>query len=276
MPKLDINANVSKNVTDLANKPIHNLLDKPTAAIGNGLASIFSLVFAPVEYLDQKTKLESQYQIEKKQLYYQQSIEEFKQELENKVSKIPQENLVDPDFHTAYDALEKSKSCITDAELRKMFVNLISSSMNSSINSSVHPSFASIINQMSVLDAKILMTFKYNRDQPIIELREKNLQNGYVTLMTNLFIYTASDNDKSINIDIAQIQNSISSLSRLGLISIDYSQYLVNEQHYSELEKVAATLYDKFSIDIDNRKMQKGVVSLTPLGINFTKVCLPD
>lgn len=167
MPKLDINANVSKNVTDLANKPIHNLLDKPTAAIGNGLASIFSLVFAPVEYLNQKTK----YQIEKKQLYYQQSIEEFKQELENKISNIPQENLVDPDFHTAYDALEKSKSCITDSELRKMFVNLISSSMNSSINSSVHPSFASIINQMSVLDAKILMTFKYNSSQPIIELR---------------------------------------------------------------------------------------------------------
>ncbi len=31
MPKIDVN--VSENVTDLANKPIHNLFDKSTAAL---------------------------------------------------------------------------------------------------------------------------------------------------------------------------------------------------------------------------------------------------
>ena len=55
MPKIDVN--VSENVTDLANKPIHNLFDKSTAALGNGLASAFSLVFAPIEYLGQSAQL---------------------------------------------------------------------------------------------------------------------------------------------------------------------------------------------------------------------------
>ena len=64
MPKIDVN--VSENVTDLANKPIHNLLDKPAAAIGNGIASIFNLVFAPVEYLGQSAQLACKYRIEKK------------------------------------------------------------------------------------------------------------------------------------------------------------------------------------------------------------------
>ena len=274
MPKIDVN--VSENVTNLANKPIHNLLDKSTAALGNGLASVFSLVFAPIEYLGQTAQLACQNRIEKKQLSYQQSIETYKQELEDKVKEIPPENLVEPDFHTAYEALENSKSCITDEELRKMFVNLISSSMNSSTSASVHPSFASIINQMSVLDAKVLMTFKFRKDHPILELRERNNRGGYQTVMTNFFIYITLNKNEQIDLNITQIQNSISNLDRLGLVDVDYSRYLTNEQCYSDLEKNANRLYEGRSIAVENRMMQKGIVFLTPLGESFINVCLSD
>lgn len=64
MPKIDVN--VSENVTDLVDKPIHNLVDKPAASIGDGIAGIFNLVFATVEYLGQSAQLAYQYQIEKK------------------------------------------------------------------------------------------------------------------------------------------------------------------------------------------------------------------
>lgn len=271
-----IDANVSKNVTDLADKPIHNLVDKPSEAIGNGLASIFNLVFAPVEYLNQKAQLACQHKIEKKQLSYNQSIEKYKQELENKVCEIPPENLVEPDFHTAHLALVNSKSCITDDELRKMFVNLISSSMDSSTKSSVHPAFASIINQMSVLDAKILMTFKFSERYPILDLREKSGQVGYKPFMTNLFLYIVLNKDDYIDFDLMQVSSSISNLDRLGLIEVDYLQHLTDKRQYNDLEKEANKLYESHSIAADNRDMQKGIVFLTPLGKDFIKVCLSD
>ena len=274
MPKIDVN--VSENVTDLANKPIHNLFDKSTAALGNGLASAFSLVFAPIEYLGQSAQLAYQYRIEKKQLSYQKNIEAYKQELEDKVKEIPQENLIEPDFHTAYEALENSKSCITDEELRKMFVNLISSSMNSSTSDFVHPSFASIIKQMSVLDAKVLMAFKFRKDHPILELREKNNRGEYQTIMTNFFIYITLNENEQIDLNITQIQNSISNLDRLGLVDVDYSKHLTNEQCYSDLEENANRLYEGHSIAVENRMMQRGIVFLTPLGESFIRVCLSD
>lgn len=224
MPKIDVN--ISNNVTDLVDKPLHNIVDKPAAAIGNGLESLFNLVFSPIEYLNQKAQLACQHQIEKKQLIYQQSIEKYKQELENKIREIPPENMVEPDFHTAYLALENSKSCITDDELRKMFVNLISNSMNSSTSNSAHPAFASIINQMSILDAKILMAFKFSERYPILELREKINQGGYKPFMTNLFLYIVLNINDHIDFDSTQVASSISNLDRLGLIEVDYSQYL--------------------------------------------------
>lgn len=274
MPKIDVN--VSENVTDLVDKPIHNLVDKPTVSIGDGIAGIFNLVFATVEYLGQSAQLAYQYRIEKKQLNYQKNIEAYKQELEDKVKEIPQENLIEPDFHTAYEALENSKSCITDEELRKMFVNLISSSMNSSTSDFIHPSFASIIKQMSVLDAKIFKMFKEDETNPILELRERIDNGNYQTFLTNLFLYITLNTDEHINLNIGQIQSSISNLDRLGLVKIDYSQHLTDEQRYSDLKKAADTICEGRSIAVENRIMQKGVVSLTPFGKSFINVCLSD
>ena len=55
MPKIDVN--VSENVTDLANKPIHNLLTSQPLLWETDLQVLFSLVFAPIEYLGQSAQL---------------------------------------------------------------------------------------------------------------------------------------------------------------------------------------------------------------------------
>lgn len=259
MPKFDIN--ISKNVTNLVSEPLHNLLDKPTAALGEGIASIFDLVFVIPKHLSQ---------------VYKQKAEAYKQEIENKAEKIPPENLTEPDFHTVYVALENSKSCITNEALRKMFVNLIGSSMNSLTSNSVHPSFASIINQMSVLDAKLLMTFEFRESYPVLELREKVDHDGYQIFMTNLFSYITLNEGDCIDLNVAQIQSSISNLDRLGLIKVDYLQHLTGAQSYSDLEESANKLYEGHSIAVKNRLMQKGVAFLTPFGKDFINVCLSD
>ena len=129
---------------------------------------------------------------------------------------------------------------------------------------------------MSVLDAKVLMAFKFRKDHPILELREKNNRGEYQTIMTNFFIYITLNENEQIDLNITQIQNSISNLDRLGLVDVDYSKHLTNEQCYSDLEENANRLYEGHSIAVENRMMQKGIVFLTPLGESFIRVCLSD
>lgn len=260
---MEFKIDVPENVTEPLAKPFENLTDKPTHSLGKGLSNIFELVFAPFGYLNGK-----------QQLYYQNKLKKYEQELANKEREIPQERLTEPDFHTVSLALENSKSCITDDELRKMFVNLIGCSMDSSTSSLVHPSFSDIIKQMSTLDAKVLASFELKMKYPIFELRKKSSQNGYSVLMTNLFSNVRLNIGEKV--DLMKIPSSISNLNRLGLIEIDYMQYLVDEQRYNGLEKTAEILYDSSSIPVENRLTQKGIVFLTPLGENFVKVCLSD
>ena len=94
--------------------------------------------------------------------------------------------------------------------------------------------------------------------------------------MTNFFIYITLNENEQIDLNITQIQNSISNLDRLGLVDVDYSKHLTNEQCYSDLEENANRLYEGHSIAVENRMMQKGIVFLTPLGESFIRVCLSD
>lgn len=63
---------------------------------------------------------------------------------------------MEPDIQIVAPALEASKYCVEKEELRKMFVNLIASSINSDKVASVHPIFNDIIRKLSSTDALLL------------------------------------------------------------------------------------------------------------------------
>lgn len=137
-----------------------NLTDPATVAAGNTLGDIWFLVFGGISQA-----------AEKKRLKYASDLKQFKLELDNKISSIPQDRLTEPDIQTVAPALENAKFCVEKKELRDMFSKLISSSMDSLKADYVHPSFGEIIKQMTPLDAQNLKLFENESALPFCEYR---------------------------------------------------------------------------------------------------------
>lgn len=248
-------------VPDSVDNAIKNITDKPTQNMGTTFADIWYLVFGGISQAAEKRKLKYSY-----------ALQEFENELKEKISKIPEDKLTEPDTQTSAQALENSKYCIDKEELRKMFVSLISNSMNSDFNKDTHPSFAEIIKQMSTLDAKIIKTFKNSTTNglPICQYILNNSENnGYRILLENVYLH--------YNISyLPKCSLSIASLVRLGLIYVSYTTHFTDESAYAPFTDHFwfKNLQQQFSNQTVS--IQKGVVSLTPLGRSFVRVCISN
>lgn len=246
-------------VPDFVDNVVKNITDKPTQNVGTTLADIWYLVFAGISQAAEKRKL--------KYLY---ALKEFENELKENISKIPDDKLTEPDIQITAQALENSKYCINEEELRKMFASLISNSMNTDFNKDIHPSFAEILKQMSSLDAKIIKTFKNSSLNGLPICQYIVYQNdGYTVLLENVYL----------NYDtpyLPECSLAISSLVRLGLLNASYEKHLTGENTYTPFTE--HFWFKKLQQNLTNHKVsiQKGVVSLTPLGQSFIKVCVPN
>lgn len=256
-----INTLLNANIPESVDEAFQNLTSGLTKNVGNTLADIWYMVFGKISYWTEKRKLK-----------FAHSLEQFQQELNASISAIPPEKLEEPTLQVTAQALENAKYCITEAELREMFTSLISNSMNSDFSEYVRPSFAEIIKQMSPLDAKILKKFK-SAPLPGIPICNYLVltpgKPGQTTIMENVFLGLPD-----INLDACS--TSISSLERFGLIQIPTTQYLLPAERYDVFKQHPT--FRLFQQQYPNKEfsVEKKLAKLTPLGILFTKVCVPD
>ena len=99
--------------------------------MGTTFADIWYLVFGGISQAAEKRKLKYSYAIQK-----------FEKELKEKISKIPEYKMAEPDMQIIAPVLESVKFCIKKEKLSKLFVNLVSSSTNNDLNNYIHPSTA--------------------------------------------------------------------------------------------------------------------------------------
>lgn len=250
------------NIPDLppsVDNAIKNITDKPTLAVGTTFSDLWDLVFSSISYLSEKKKIK-----------YAHKLEIFRKQLEDSIDQIPADKKIDPSVQTTAQALENSKYCIDQDNLREMFAALISNSMNADYQKDIHPSFAEILKQMSSLDAEVIKVFK---NSPLIGLPicryQINEKEGYKTLLENVFI-----DYFLLNLETCSI--SISSLTRLGLLKVSYADYLTNKEAYKGFTEHPWFVFLKKEFPDKNISIQKGIVSLTPLGRSFTRICIPD
>ena len=220
--------------------------------------------------------------VEKKRITRRKALEDFKASLEDKVNNIPEDKLCEPPLSIVGPALEASKYYFEEEKIREMFASTISASMDSRKAFRVHPAFPTIIQQMSTLDAKNLEYF-YLADGvlPLCEyqLKAKDGKNDdfplllpHWTVQTNVFL----SNPQISNLE--QGATSISSLSRLGLISTTYDRSLKdnNYQNFTKTPEYIALL-DKYKDDEQHfPHIQEGSARLTPLGENLCAICFAD
>lgn len=243
-----------------------NLTVPVTKSVGHFINDIFSLVFGNW----------SHELAEKSRIKHQKNIEDFKTHLYNDAMKIPEVNLVAPKESIIGSALEASKYYFEEDEIRTMFEKLIVNSMDNRKISKVHPSFTEIIKQLSPLDAQNLTLFRNVNTLPLAEFQIKKEAGSFIIVHTNVFL----SNPDCTNIAIQGI--SISSLERLGLLSIDYDTYLSDKTFYEKFQ--TCTDYQllenevKHANEVNNKndilKLKKGKAAITPLGKAFIDVCL--
>ncbi|MDV6367378.1 DUF4393 domain-containing protein [Bacillus cereus] len=237
---------------------------------GNTLSSIWTLAFGGIDIYAEKTQL--------KRIH---AYNQFKKELEQEVSSIPEGNIVEPPLHIVGPSLEASKYYFENDELRKMFAKLIAASINSATISKAHPSFIEIIKQLSPLDAMNLNLFKNRSRYPIAQyVYVADGHYGSMPIKANIFL----ENFKVQDIDLNA--TSISNLNRLGLISISYTEHLLNDSHYDKFMQNEYRNKLKKDLDEKNSKLpqenighndvaiRKGIVSITPFGESFIEICI--
>ena len=76
--------------------------------------------------------------------------------IKEKVKQVPEEKLVEPEPYVAIPAIQQISYCQNSEELRDLYANLLTASMNADKKWQVHPSFVDIIKQLTPDEAKYL------------------------------------------------------------------------------------------------------------------------
>ncbi|WP_295250427.1 DUF4393 domain-containing protein [Ruminococcus sp.] len=249
----------------LESEAVSNLTNPPTKVAGGLLADFINLTVGGIHYASIKAELKRQ-----------KKFEDFKANIQKGVDNIPTEHKVESRESIIGPALEKAKYFMNEDEIREMFEKLIVNSFDSRKIEKIHPSFSDIIQQMSPIDAQNLKCFSVGENLPICEIRINFEKSGHRILQTNIFC-----SNKFCN-SIEQQSISLSSLSRMGLISIAYDEYITDDSVYKIFDSLPIVVDFKNQIEAANKSnnsnqkfdLQKGVAKLTPVGKAFIDVCL--
>lgn len=255
-------------VPDSIDNAVKNITDKPTQNIGTTLADIWYLVFGGISQAAEKRKLK-----------YSFALQQFENELKENISKIPENKMSEPDIQIIAPALESAKFCVEKERLRKMFVKLITSSLNEDLYDYVHPLFNEIISHMSVFDAMIFDIIYHQNITDFIKLLE--------------------DNACSVPQIIFKVSSSLTMFHNYGIIS--GIKYFEENMHHNNdifcpdniynhvlnvIRKDYKFLYDKYNgyfnifhdnwtvyLDYDSINDILYILKLTNLGENLGKCC---
>lgn len=254
---------------NLVPKFLDEALTPMAQSVGSTLSSVWTMVFGGIDLYSEKINLKRASNLNK-----------FKEDLEQRVSSVPVQNLVEPPLHIIGPTLEASKFYFENDQLRVMFANLIAASINSEFIDKTHPSFVEIIKQLSPLDAQNLLLFKDKSTHPVAEYRIP-VGKGYRKYLTNVFL----GNKQVSNLFLVSV--SISNLERLGLVDVTYGDKYINESvfdqfystdiynNYQQILTTITPLGSQSEVLPDKKFIvKKGLVSLTPFGKNFVRVCL--
>lgn len=223
------------------------------------------------------------YPVKKANISFKYKLEEFENDIKEKIKNIPTENLQVPSIRMSGPILEALKYTYDEEELREMFENLLVSSIDSRCSKQIHPAYVEAIKQMSGFDAQVFKKIKNGVQLPCVKANIAYGDNSGKILLNALpdyFIEELYDEHGSGFSDPFLISTSIQNLGRLGLIeihstgytSIDYNKFEQNKYFLQVLNKYQnSNIGIKFKIKIE----QKGV-ELSDYGKTFADVCLKE
>lgn len=200
-------------------------------------------------------------------------------------SKIPPEKLTEPEPYVVVPAIQQLSYCYDSEELRKLYANLLVSSMNSDTKWKVHPSFSSIIQQLNPDEVKLLTHLNSEASKSIaiisVELEITGSRRGVVTPLKWFSHIYGQIMDIPDNY-LVYIDN----LMRLNLCDVP-GTFLLDDKRYSQIlqsesyvSNPYSTIVKQGSTKVTNEDAQvKGIVKklsldLTDFGKEFCEICI--
>ncbi len=160
----------------------------------------------------------------------------FSKDLEIATRDIPPECLVEPKLSIAGPAIQGLAFSHEEEPLRKMYLNLLASSMNAERQLETHPAFAEVIRQLGARDAKILKDLASGDiSHPLISVTIKTSDPlGKLIWQRHILPYNFIDDSGEIYARSGDrdVPTILDNLRRLGLVEIDYSTFLTKPGSY--------------------------------------------
>lgn len=195
----------------------------------------------------------------------------FSGEMEEKLSAIPDDKLVEPEPSIAGPALQGLAFAHEDPQLKEMFLSLIATSMDERVKGLAHPAFVETIRQLSGKEAKILsMVLSFHDIIPIAQIRRREADtNGYAILKNHVIDFISSPRSTPIEYDglPAMVDNWI----RLGLVVVDYTVWITKPGGYAWVKKRPEFLAAEATLTGTKNviEFQPGALQLTAHGRQF-------
>ncbi len=178
------------------------------------------------------------------------NLEETEKLIAKKLESVDANKIVTPEAYVAVPAIQAISYSMNSYELRNLYANLLSKSMNVDTKDFVHPAFVEIIKQMTPADASFLKSF-YEGTQ--------GTESTFVLICSPYY-----------GTDIQKNQISYDNLTRLGLIK-EYAEDI-------EVKYIPSSREGYFEIPPSIEMIDKGddryTTSITSVGKLFCEICL--
>lgn len=270
------NIDISADITEPVNKITDSTLEivkppaKKSSDIITGLLSFVSETIDTGLYI-YKENLK----------YYK---EKCSAKIKQKIAEIPKEKLTTPDIGIIGETMENLKYNLDKDYLVELYSNIIARNVDERTKNMIHPSFVSVIKDLSYNDILFLEAlYKYQKKDhsyiPLITLTiESNNENMNKDFrgkryFINLENYTYKSEEMGIIIE---------NLQKLNLISIDFLHFEKDKQVYEKLKNQANVIYKPafknletiFNCECNVAIESKGILYLTNLGQDLLNICL--
>lgn len=286
----------------LPTKEIYKDLFRPaTKKAGEALSTVLdvsNLILLPLKLLTERSRV-----------YFENNIKRYSEKLDSKdltLTQVPQ--------YIGLPILDKL-TYLENNELSEAFINLLTKASFEESQNLTHPTFVSILNNLSADEAKILFAFKDKDRIPFIDIyihkyaekikspNNKNQAAKSIEEIKELIAYTFQDRqntnfkyawnltgiEKEIDLMFPQnIDIYIENLHRNGLIYFE-TDFINSEDltKYEELEtETYQTLYKKLKIDLEEIKSSseysleiktfRKFAMFTQIGKSFLNACIKE
>lgn len=280
---------INKSLINIGNNKIvekayDDILSNPGKKTGEALGTIINVgntLLWPIKWANERTRI-----------YFENNLKKYEQRL----SQIDETKIIEVPTEISMPILERF-TYVSNEEISKAFINLLTSASNIETIEFAHPSFIQIIDRLSPDEAMIIKHFSKNNAIPHLTLSkyllkkndESNNDNNEAekpkpTLNTSEYITICK---KINNIpDILQLNfvNNLplylDNLISLGLLrDVDYIYTKFNPQYEKIENDLLAKYVDVFSeipeeLKKRAKKIEKGMFELTDFGTLFIKACL--